>query len=62
MSDVIVKPPLGLMPRFIHDEKRMHEILDACNRFIQASRPVPIEWIEELNELMVKYQDRVKHK
>lgn len=44
------KPPLGLKPRTIHDEQRRDEIINACNRYIEAKKAIPYEWIEELFE------------
>ena len=44
------KPPLGLVPRFIRDEARVKEILEAIGRYNEAGKPVPQEWLDELNE------------
>ena len=44
------EPPLGIKPRTIHDEQRRDEIIDACNRYIEAKKAIPYEWIEELFE------------
>ena len=46
----VKKPPLGLVPRFIRDEQRAREIIDAILRYIDNGRPVPHEWIDELVE------------
>jgi hypothetical protein len=45
------RPPLGLMPKTIHDTKRALSILEAMARYATASQPVPIEWVHELTEL-----------
>lgn len=50
----VSKPPLGLMPKFIHDKKRIIEILDAMERYSYQRFPIPIEWIEELRELIIE--------
>lgn len=42
------KPPLGLMPREIHDMNRGLEILDAMKRYIESDKTIPKEWFEEL--------------
>jgi uncharacterized FlaG/YvyC family protein len=47
------KPPIGLKPRFIHNEQRIHEIVEAMNRYIQVNKQIPIEWIDEYNELVI---------
>lgn len=46
------KPPIGLMPKEIHELKRIHDILDAMERYSNADFPIPIEWIEELRVLL----------
>ena len=43
--------PLGLIPKYIRDVERIHEIVDAMQRFVRAGRAIPKEWIEELMEL-----------
>ena len=47
----IIKPPLGLTPRWVHEMKRFEEIIAAMKRYSEAGLPVPTEWIEELDEL-----------
>jgi hypothetical protein len=46
------KPPLGIMPRYIHDEQRLNDLCLAINRYITGNKAIPIEWIEEYNELV----------
>lgn len=46
------EPPLGLKPKYIHDKTRIREILDAMERYSEQRFPIPIEWIEELRELI----------
>lgn len=48
------KPPLGLVPRFIRDEARVAEILEAVARYNEVGKPVPVEWLNELNEKIRK--------
>ena len=48
------KPPLGLVPRFIRDEERVSEILEAIARYNEVGKPVPQEWLDELNEKIRK--------
>jgi len=48
------KNPLGVKPRFIHDEQRAEELSGAIMRYIQANRRIPTEWLEEYNELLKK--------
>ena len=50
-SEEIKKPPLGLKPRWIHEQQRRQEIISAMERYSNADVPIPMEWIEELKEL-----------
>jgi len=51
-----IKPPIGLMPKTIHDERvnrdRLNEVRSAITRYIDAGLKVSVEWIEEYNELI----------
>jgi len=44
------KPPLGVMPRYIWDEKRRTDIGEAIVRHIEAGAQLPAEWVIEWNE------------
>lgn len=44
------KPPLGLIPRNIHRQKRALEIIAAMDRYVRANKPIPTEWFEELQD------------
>lgn len=44
--------PKGIMPKYVHDERRLMEVGDAIIRFVEARRQVPEEWIYEYNELV----------
>ena len=48
------KPPLGLRPRYIADKQRLNEIRKSIARYYTTGLPIPIEWIKEYNELVVK--------
>ena len=52
------KPPLGIMPRAIWIETRLESIEDAINRIFNeaCTYPIPMEWIEEYNELIEMLQ------
>ncbi|NGM81226.1 hypothetical protein G5B47_02235 [Paenibacillus sp. 7124] len=49
---IYIKPPLGLTPRFIVEERRIDEIKAAVTRYFDAGRKVPADWIAEYNELV----------
>lgn len=53
-AEMIEKPPIGLTPRFIHDQHRTTEIGEAIIRYLQNDYPIPTEWVEEYNELLGK--------
>lgn len=52
------KPPLGLKPRYIHDEQRRDEIMAATYRFLEAGKAIPPEWSIEYAELTERIQKR----
>lgn len=49
---MVERPPLGITPRYIHDERRLLEIREALIRYYVDFRPIPVAWIEEYNELL----------
>lgn len=51
MTETVKKPPLGVMPRFLWDERRMVDLTEAIERFTDAGEPVPEEWYYELIEV-----------
>lgn len=46
-----VKPPIGIMPRWLHEEIRICRLKDAIDRYNAAGLKVPAEWKEELRDL-----------
>lgn len=53
ISDIIA-PSAMLKPRKIHDELRADDICKAMIRCMNDRKPIPIEWVEEYNELRTK--------
>ena len=49
------EPPLGVMPRFVADERRLEELKEAMIRFISANWPISVEWLTEYNEIIERY-------
>ncbi len=47
----IIKPPLGLRPKYIVDELRIREIEEAIGRCVLAGKAVPLIWQQELFDL-----------
>ena len=48
----IEKQPIGVMPRRIHREHRFYDLCKAISRYFDANLEIPVEWIEEYNELL----------
>lgn len=46
-----LKPPLGVKPKFIWDEERIKELKGAILRYIDSNWPIPLEFVEEYNDL-----------
>lgn len=47
-----IKPPLGIEPKDIWIKKRFQDLKDAISRYNNASLEIPMEWIDEYNELL----------
>ena len=43
------KPPLGLKPKWLHDEERKEEVINAIKRYLKSGRKIPNKWIKEYN-------------
>jgi hypothetical protein len=53
--DAVLKPPVGLKPKKLHDQERLIEIIDAMYRYVSTDNVIPAEWFAEaqyLNGLM----------
>lgn len=55
----IEKPPLGIMPKDLYYQRiELQRLADLCatiSRYYNAGLPIRMEWVEEYNELVVKY-------
>lgn len=47
----IKEPPIGIMPRAIWEDKRKRDIVNAMKRYADEGVPIPLEWIDELNDI-----------
>ena len=45
------KHPIGLKPKWLHDQQRQIEIMDAMMRYLKANKKIPQEWMDELYKL-----------
>lgn len=52
----VTPPPTGLKPQWLHIEHRITDIWEAMDKHIHAMYPIPVEWIQEYNELVEKYK------
>jgi len=55
-----VLPPLGVMPKFIWEERRLDEIIAAIKRHTDCHYLIRKELIDEYNELAAKQAERGK--
>ena len=46
------KPPVGILPRKLHVQSRVNDIISAMNRYNLAGKSIPNNWFEELYELI----------
>lgn len=51
------KPPIGIQPKFIWEVQRIEDLVSAMNRYINAGLEIPVEWVENYNELIIKYEN-----
>jgi len=51
VSQHVEKPPIGLRPKRVVVALRRKEILEAMERYAEANKAIPKEWVEELEYL-----------
>ena len=51
-KDKIHFSPIGLKPKFVKNLERLNEVRGAITRYYNAELKIPIEWVEEYNELI----------
>lgn len=49
-------PPVGPIPTFIYQEKRINDLKEAIIRYLDANYPVQIPWIKEYNTLVAQLE------
>jgi len=52
MSKQAIKPPIGIEPESMWKERRMIDLSAAIGRRCKARLDIPVEWVDELNELL----------
>jgi len=50
-DSLLIKPPLGLRPKYIAYSERLKEINAAIGRYLDAGQVIPQEWIDEFSIL-----------
>lgn len=50
--------PIGIRPRWLHDEQRARELIEAMTRYRAANTWPPSECAEELAELLYRIETR----
>lgn len=53
-SDRLRKPPMGVMNRYIIDHDRFLDLCGAISRRYDAGMQIPIDWVQEYNELVIR--------
>lgn len=57
MNTLLQKPPIGLLPLFIHNGKRLDAINAAMTRYGYVEKPIPKDWIDEKYLLLTYFED-----
>lgn len=57
-NQIFIKPPIGILPRYIHEEQRIESIKGAMNKYINENKKFPTEWLEEYNELIGRRENK----
>lgn len=45
-------PSFELKPKWIDTEERKRDVIEAMERYAKAKKPIPIEWIDTLKQLI----------
>lgn len=59
-AHLVSKPPIGVKPRNLHDERRANALDEAMVRYLNEDLPFPIEWATEWNELRARLNKEQK--
>ena len=46
------KPSLGVMPKSIWDRKRIASLKEGIKNYLDADKPIPVDWVTEYNDLV----------
>ncbi|MER0468115.1 hypothetical protein ABR330_15870 [Bacillus cabrialesii subsp. cabrialesii] len=62
LKSQIVEPPLGVIPKWLHDEHRIKDLKAAINRYLDNNHEVSAEWIDEYNLLVKSIKTKGDHR
>lgn len=62
LKSQIIEPPLGVIPKWLHDEYRIKDLKAAINRYLDNNREVSAEWIDEYNLLVKSIKTKGDHR
>lgn len=51
-NKILIKPPLGLMPKKLFLEQRFENIKEAIERYVKADKEIPNDWLDEYEEIL----------
>jgi len=54
------KLPIGIIPKGLWETERLEELTKAISRYFNDVQLIPIEWIKEYNELIIKYGNMIR--
>ena len=57
-QDLPKKPPLGVKPRWLHEEQRLQDLGGAIFRYLSDKMPIQIDWVEEYNEILKRMEEK----
>lgn len=60
LQPVMDKPPIGIVPKYIHDERRLKDLVKAIKRYTEKNLFIDPKWFEEYNVLAEEFQQRNK--
>jgi len=51
INNKLIRPPLGLTPKFIRQEERLSKIIEVIQRYFEVKKEINIDWINEYNDI-----------
>ena len=54
------KPPLGVMPKYVHDQHSLSDLFQSVLRYMTEGCAIPQEWKAEIDDLISTYMEEGK--